>query len=196
MLRTRNRHVFNYIDPLSEQLKLTVLTAMTNFNYGLCSWGFHSDDLFALQKKAVRVVANRPYIAHTDPIFNKYTLIKIHDLYKLQLYKLFYRLCNNLLPLYFNSFFPTVNRTNYNLRNESINCQGLGEHSMFNQLKINCICYCVLLYTNTLNLQILPPCMLLLLFASSSDFFPLVNPVVPGLGRRTPRSCLLASSTV
>ena len=38
--------------------------------------------------------------------------------------------------------------------------------------------------------------LLLLLFASSSDFFPLVNPVVPGLGRRTPRSCLLASSTV
>ena len=29
--------------------------------------------------------------------------------------------------------------------------------------------------------------LLLLLFASSSDFFPLVNPVVPGLGRRTPR---------
>ena len=43
-------------------------------------------------------------------------------------------------------------------------------------------------------LQGLP--MLLLLFASSSDFFPLINPVVPGLGRRTPRSCLLASSTV
>ena len=28
--------------------------------------------------------------------------------------------------------------------------------------------------------------LLLLLFASSSDFFPLINPVVPGLGRRTP----------
>ena len=53
-------------------------------------------------------------------ILNKYTLIKLHDLYKLQLYKLFYRLCNNLLPLYFNSFYPTINRTNYNLRNESI----------------------------------------------------------------------------
>ena len=101
-------------------LKIYNSLILPHFNYGLCSWGFHSDDLFALQKKAVRVVANRPYIAHTDPIFNKYTLIKIHDLYKLQLYKLFYRLCNNLLPLYFNSFFPTVNRTNYNLRNESI----------------------------------------------------------------------------
>ena len=101
-------------------LKIYNSLILPYFNYGLCSWGFHSDDLFALQKKAVRVVANRPYIAHTDPIFNKYTLIKIHDLYKLQLYKLFYRLCNNLLPLYFNSFFPTVNRTNYNLRNESI----------------------------------------------------------------------------
>ena len=46
---------------------------LPHFNYGLCSWGFHGDDLFALQKKAVRVVANRPYIAHTDPI-----LINIH----------------------------------------------------------------------------------------------------------------------
>ena len=76
--------------------------------------------MFALQKKAVCVVANCPYIAHTDPIFKKYRLIKIHDLYKLQLYKLFCCLCNNLLPLYFISFFPTVNRINYNLRNESI----------------------------------------------------------------------------
>ena len=101
-------------------LKIYNSLILPHFNYGLCSWGFHSDDLFALQKKAVRVVANRPYIAHTDPILNKYTLIKIHDLYKLQLYKLFYRLCNNILPLYFNSFFPTVNRTNYILRNESI----------------------------------------------------------------------------
>ena len=34
--------------------------------------------------------------------------------------------------------------------------------------------------------------LMLLLFASSSDFFPLTNPVVLGLGRRTSRSCLLA----
>ena len=40
------------------------------------------------------------------------------------------------------------------------------------------------------------PASLLLLFASSSDFFPLINPVVPGLDRRTPRSCLLAYSIV
>ena len=57
-------------------LKIYNSLILPHFNYGLCSWGFHSDDLFALQKKAVRVVANRPYIAHTDPIFNKYTLIK------------------------------------------------------------------------------------------------------------------------
>ena len=54
-------------------LKIYNSLILPHFNYGLCSWGFHSDDLFALQKKAVRVVANRPYIAHTDPIFNKYT---------------------------------------------------------------------------------------------------------------------------
>ena len=99
-------------------LKIYNSLILPHFNYGLCSWGFHSDDLFALQKKAVRVVANRPYIAHSDPIFNKYALIKIHDLYKLQLYKLFFRLCN--IFYHYTSFFPTVNRTNYNLRNESI----------------------------------------------------------------------------
>ena len=35
-----------------------------------------------------------------------------------------------------------------------------------------------------------------LLFASSSNFLPLINPVIPGLDRQTPRSCLLACSTV
>ena len=56
-------------------IKNLQLLDIITFQYGLCTWGFHSDDLFALQKKAVRAVANHPYIAHTDPIFNKYTLI-------------------------------------------------------------------------------------------------------------------------
>ena len=43
-----------------------------------------------------------------------------HDLYKLPLYKLFYRLCNNLSSLYFNFCFLKINRNEYNLRNESI----------------------------------------------------------------------------
>ena len=84
---------------------------LPHFNYILCSWGFYSDDLYTLQKKAVCVVANSPYITHTDLIFNKYTFIKIHDLhnyvYKLKLKNIFFRLCNNLLPLYFNSFLQT-----------------------------------------------------------------------------------------
>ena len=69
--------------PSSVLLKNYNSLILPHFNYGLCSWGFHSDELFALQKKAVRVAANRPYIAHTDPMFNKYTLIKVHYLYKL-----------------------------------------------------------------------------------------------------------------
>ena len=69
---------------------------LPHFNYILCSWGFYSDDLYTLQKKAVCVVANSPYITHTDLIFNTYTLIKIHDLHVnyLKSYKLFYHLYN------------------------------------------------------------------------------------------------------
>ena len=62
--------------PSSILLKIYNSLKLSHFNYGLCSWGLHSDDLFALQKNAVCVVANRPYIAHNDPIVNKYTLIK------------------------------------------------------------------------------------------------------------------------
>ena len=85
---------------------------LQHFNYGLCSWGFHSDDLLF-----VRVVANHPYKAYTDAIFNKNKFLKIHDFYKLQIYNLFYHSWNNLSPIYIFFFnFLCLRQTTYCLR--------------------------------------------------------------------------------
>ena len=78
--------------------------------YGLLVWGFQSMRVEKLQKKAIRVLTNRPYIFHTTPIFKELKLPKITDLYHVQLYKLHYKNINNLLPRYFPIFaqFITV----------------------------------------------------------------------------------------
>ena len=44
-------------------------------------------------------------------------ILKINDLFDIQLYKLYYRIVNNRLPSYFRSFDPHVrNEEHYNLR--------------------------------------------------------------------------------
>ena len=78
-------------------LKIYNSLILPHFNYGLCSWGFHSDDLFALQKKAVRVVANRPehilirfliiiiiisLFAHSETMIVSIEHSKTHSMYK------------------------------------------------------------------------------------------------------------------
>ena len=53
------------------------------------------------------VITNSNYIAHTDPIFKTLNLLKLPNLYRLQLYKLYYKVkkkkkCINLFLKYFN----------------------------------------------------------------------------------------------
>ena len=74
--------------------------------YGLYIWGFSAKRLTILQKKVVRILARRPYISHTTSIFKDLKILKLKDQYSIQLYKLYHKNTNNLLPSYFNSFTP------------------------------------------------------------------------------------------
>ena len=56
--------------------------------YGLLGWGFQSMRVEKLQKKIIRVLANRSYISHTTPIFKELRILTITDLYHVQLYEL------------------------------------------------------------------------------------------------------------
>ena len=58
-----------------------------------------------LQRRAIRLISNSSYMytAHTAPLFIELDLLKIQDMFKLKLLKLYYKLSSNLLPQYVES---------------------------------------------------------------------------------------------
>ena len=73
-------------------------------NYGLLLWGTESYKVLTLQKKAIRLISNSSYISHTNLLFIQHKLLKIGDLFKLKLLKLYYKLSYNHLPSYFDKY--------------------------------------------------------------------------------------------
>ena len=89
----------------SEVLKTLYSSLIASYlNYGLLLWGKQSHKVEILQKKAIRLITGSNYIAHTNPLFGQLKLLKIRDMFKLRLLKLYYKLCHNLLPSYFNRY--------------------------------------------------------------------------------------------
>ena len=71
-------------------------------NYCCEIWGnnYFSNikNIVILQKKAVRIIDQAPYRAHTNIIFKKYTLLKFSDIVKLSSCIIMYKAKNNMLP--------------------------------------------------------------------------------------------------
>ena len=101
----------------------------SRMNYGILTWGFNTKYIFKLQKKCMRFLTKSKYNAHTDPIFKKLNILKIHDLFKLHLLKLYHNYKNNNLPSFLQSFniIPRQDVHSYNTRNKS----------SLNKMKIN-----------------------------------------------------------
>ena len=66
--------------------------------------------LITLQKRAMRVISDSRYNAHTDPLFKKLHLIKLQDLFTLNIYKIYYKLRHALLPTYVANMFQEFTR--------------------------------------------------------------------------------------
>ena len=62
-----------------------------------------------LQKRAVRIITRSNSKAHTKPLFHKLQILKMHDLYTLEIAKLMHRLYNNSLNI------CNLNRNTYKL---------------------------------------------------------------------------------
>ena len=73
-----------------------------------------------LQKKAIRIITQSHYLAHTDPLFSKLKLLKLDDLYKHQLGIYMYKSTKGLLPDSMSSMvIPIHNVHDHNLRNKN-----------------------------------------------------------------------------
>ena len=70
---------------------------------GILLWGKSDnvDKIAKLQKRAKRTISSSGPIAHTEPMFKTFNLLKFNDSYTIKLIKFFYKLSNDSLPAYF-----------------------------------------------------------------------------------------------
>ena len=91
-------------------------------NYCILTWGFQCQEIYLLQKRAIKNIKNAGYRAHTEQIFKSLNLIKAQDIYYLAILKFYSKLINNNLPHYFDNIMPhlSIGATNYNIRNPDL----------------------------------------------------------------------------
>ena len=103
-------HVFEFnflgVNPQSVLLTLYNTLILPHFQYYLLLWGSsikENHPLHLLQKKAMRIIDNSNYIAHTEPISKVHRLLKLPDMFSIALLKFYYKLMNNKLPKCFSN---------------------------------------------------------------------------------------------
>ena len=98
---------------LPEDILLTIYNSliMPHFNYSHLVWGCNIHEghkLHLLQKKALRIITNSHFIAHSEPLCKRLRVVKVIDMFEMILWKFYYKLMNNMLPPYFNMLKPSM----------------------------------------------------------------------------------------
>jgi hypothetical protein len=108
---------FKYLLPQHTLQMIYTTLIVPHFNYCLLIWGCNMQKIIKLQKKAIRIISLNHFAAHTEPIFKRLNLLKLQDIYKLRIYKFYYRLEHSKCPQYFTNFLQPANRQHqYNTR--------------------------------------------------------------------------------
>ena len=107
MLMTKLNRSIGILRRLKHILPISTLTTIyyslihPHLHYMLLAWGYDNDQIKTEQKKALRLVHNKHYIAHTDPLFKTSQILKLPDLHNLSQLKFCYRYIHSELPDYF-----------------------------------------------------------------------------------------------
>ena len=124
-IRTKISKIIGIIYHSRSCLSLNSLKLLYNsliypyLQYGILVWGnasnVHLNKLFVTQKRAIRVITNSPFLAHTHNLFKNNKILKIHDIYKLEVTKFVWNQLRYDLPLI--NFTFVANYHDYNVRN-------------------------------------------------------------------------------
>ena len=72
-------------------------------------WGLgyasHRRKLFNLQKRAIRIICNKPKFEHTDPLFKELRILKLHDINSFLITNFMFKFYHNDLPDIFKDMF-------------------------------------------------------------------------------------------
>jgi hypothetical protein len=93
----------------------------SHLTYGTALWGsayqYKLHKLEITQKKCIRHICGVPYNEHTNPLFKKLGILKLKDIYKIQLCKFMYSYTHGKLPTPLLAIFSTnADFHNYNTR--------------------------------------------------------------------------------
>ena len=115
------------INRLKRYLPLSILRTLYNalvlphFQFSILNWGFKANKIVRLQKRAIRVITNSKYNAHVEPLLKKFNLLKISDIFRNSLLKLYYKYKSGNLPHYVMHMFSTESNVHrYNTRSNAI----------------------------------------------------------------------------
>ncbi len=95
---------------------------LSHINYGLLLWGTNLAKVDIIQKRALRIITQSDYRAHSEPLFKAHETLKVHDMFHLKLLKFYYNLSYGTLPSYFNCYQEYLDHepySHYNLRQGS-----------------------------------------------------------------------------
>ena len=82
----------------------------THLYFGITVWGYNCARISKLQKRAIRIISNSRYNAHTEPFFKDLAILKVGDIFKMQCLKLYYNIRHNRTPALFTTLL-TYNNT-------------------------------------------------------------------------------------
>ena len=91
--------------PISAMKLMYDSLILSHLQFGITNWGFEWDRILKLQKRALRIMTNSRYNAHTEPLFKQLYLLKVKDIFDVQCMKFWYKFVNKKLPNYFRDMF-------------------------------------------------------------------------------------------
>ena len=91
--------------PISAMKLMYDSLILSHLQFGITNWGLEWDRISKLQKRALRIMTNSKYNAHTEPLFKELHLLKVKDIFDVQCLKFWYKFVNKKLPNYFRDMF-------------------------------------------------------------------------------------------
>ena len=70
--------------PFSAMKLMYESLVLSHLQFGISCWGFECDRIFKLQKRALRILTDSKYNAHTEPLFKELKLLKVKDIFNVQ----------------------------------------------------------------------------------------------------------------
>jgi len=100
----------------------SLICSHISYRYCISSWGNASSTTLApiliLHKRVVRIITNNKSRSHTNPFFSALQLLKVDDVFKLEVAKVMYKIHNHSSKLCSNLFVTLSHIYSHNTRNK------------------------------------------------------------------------------